>query len=123
MTKQEYYDLLVKSANDGTFPCINPRHMTCTYRGPDNKKCAVGILISDELYNPDWDRGLMPVNELPDDIITKIMPDGMNIIDLRNVQITHDKFLNRNWSAVEFIERLNALNCFKDVVHDKTGIL
>lgn len=27
----------------------------CKYRGPRGTKCIVGIFISDEEYNPDWD--------------------------------------------------------------------
>jgi hypothetical protein len=29
----------------------------CKYRGPNGNKCAIGVLIPDELYDEEWDGG------------------------------------------------------------------
>ena len=33
--------------------------MTCLYRGPNGTKCAAGILISDEVYDPEMENMLI----------------------------------------------------------------
>jgi hypothetical protein len=53
---QEYYDQLMAACDDGTFPSYAPDEGNsngCWYRSPDGKRCAVGIRIPDELYDPE----------------------------------------------------------------------
>ena len=34
---------------------LNGDYGQCVYRGPNNKRCAIGCLIPDEIYDPVWD--------------------------------------------------------------------
>ncbi len=111
MTKREYYDLLVQSARDGTFPSI--RDGSCLYRGPGTKKCAVGLLIPDELYDREMEHYL--VTDFPDTLISRILPEGLSLSDLSRIQALHDEFYNSTWNARKFVENLNQLSCFQDL--------
>jgi len=44
----------------------------CRYRGENGRKCAVGQLIPDNVYDPEWDMyGGLPANLVLDEIETK----------------------------------------------------
>lgn len=109
MTRQEYYDLLVKSAVEGTFPGWDGRH--CTYRTADGKhRCAIGILIPDEMYDS-RDEGAS-VNGLDNELIEKILPEDMIVPELLLVQELHDEHAFQ-WDTSKFIKDLNELRMFK----------
>lgn len=40
---------------------------TCAYRGEDGARCAVGVLVPDELYRPEWDGAAVSVSTLARD--------------------------------------------------------
>ena len=58
MTPQEIYDTVAKhlftqgKRSGVLWPTGDFR---CKYRGPDGTKCAVGVLIPDEVYDPDME--------------------------------------------------------------------
>lgn len=54
-TEQEVFDQVATHLLKQNKRAINDRD-GCGYRGKDGTKCAVGCLISDEEYNPVWDR-------------------------------------------------------------------
>lgn len=115
MTKQEYYDLLVKSASDGTFPSYSSEERKCMYRkdGTANCKarCAVGLLIPDCRYKVrhEW----TAIEDLKDVIE---LPEDMTIADLYAVQNAHDRVSTATHVfAFCFVLRLNELDCFKQV--------
>lgn len=69
MTAQELFNqaYLGVLAQDG--PSRLPSSSMCAYRGPEGRKCALGLIITDEEYSPameGWgayrldDRGLLP---------------------------------------------------------------
>jgi hypothetical protein len=113
MTKQEYYNKLVKCASDGTFP--SGGEGGCWYRnGPH--QCAVGILIPESMYLSAFE-GLpvdcLFVNEkLPYDLI----PESMTLSDLLNLQNVHDTNAREGWNSNKFIQSINIAGCFQDVV-------
>jgi hypothetical protein len=118
MTKQEYFDLLVKTSKEGGFPA-NSIYGGCYYRSPEGKKCTIGLLIPDPLYNS--------AMEFVD--ITKIIPyivpvDGFMIDDYCLVQSTHDGMVIKQqsvitgqsiWNHTEFVSNLLDLPCFQGV--------
>lgn len=121
MTKREYYDLLLRSCDDGTFPTYN--NGGCYYRAPGGKKCAVGVLIPDEIaavangatvFN--LDKELRAVGT-PFDFDGLV--EGLKIDDLRSVQNAHDlsaiesRRYGLNFKKV-FVERLHKLLLFKE---------
>lgn len=76
--KGKSYEMLPSN----TFVCKRetPR---CLYRGPDGKKCAAGMFITDEAYNKSMDKGSQSINKLmtDSDVIKNMMPldwTGMN---------------------------------------------
>lgn len=108
MTKREYYDLLIKSAFDGTFPSLD-KDGICLYRGPDNKKCAVGLLIPDHCYNSCMEHKY--ARWVHDNFSFQFIPEGLTIENLCRIQSIHDN-LAKDWDAGTFVSELNAMECF-----------
>lgn len=54
MNNQEAFDLMVAHLIAQGKPAVSP-YGHCVYRGPDGTKCAVGILIPDDVYHPDME--------------------------------------------------------------------
>lgn len=66
------------------------------YHAPDGKKCAVGCLIPDEIYDPDLEGQL--AYDFPDTLIEAIAPDGDRDM-LRDLQQVHDNVPVFGWPA------------------------
>ncbi len=125
MTKQEYYDLLVRSAHDGTFPSAeiaqedNGRDfIKCLYRGDKTPRsqcrCAIGLLIRDENYG-DW------VENEPVSFLVLDPVDTISLDELLEIQGCHDDACTQKdsevvWERDNFLRDINALPCFADVV-------
>jgi hypothetical protein len=123
VTKQEYYDLLCKSAVDGTFPSFisygpEGKIKTCTYRGPGNKKCAAGLLIPDEKYYPELEKRMCTDKEVQNVIV---LPEKMTIDDVKKCQEAHDRLLlyDIQLDSINFIQSINKLACFVNVIKQK----
>lgn len=54
MTKQEVFNKVVLHLRQQGRPSLNANH-DCMYRGEDGTKCAIGCLIEDKDYNPDFE--------------------------------------------------------------------
>ena len=110
-TKQEYYDELVCSALDGTFPSVMPDG--CMYRGFGGTKCAAGILIPDDQYYETMEG--CPFDEIYEDL-GDIIPKGMTINDVCSIQTWHDDLA---WYpdefSVKFLRKLKGSKIFDDV--------
>ncbi len=109
-TKREYLDLLLKSADDGTFPSTSGSFDACLYRGPNGKKCAIGILIPDDKYDPEFE------NASTSSVIAAagIVVDGLKNMDFYDIQRTHDNLAYRKiWNAEGFKTAIKALPCFQ----------
>ena len=59
MTQQEIFDTVCKHLAQQKEQAIGTSELgtSCRYRGKNNKKCAVGCLIPDEVYTPEMDNG------------------------------------------------------------------
>jgi hypothetical protein len=128
MTKQDYYNLLVQSACDGTFPSYDPVQRLCCYRGPGKKRCAVGLLIPDDKYAVVRKTEGCSIERLLKDCGPQVLdwPDDMTEQDLNEVQNCHDTLASPfyrplGWDARSFVRRLNALECFQDVSQRELG--
>jgi hypothetical protein len=129
MTRREYYDLLVRTSLEGGFPSVDltqigPGNNGCSYRTPDGKRCAVGVLI------PDWRYGPGMEGKLAGDLINEfsledIIPDGMDVGQLHQVQNVHDtlayevddttnRYVPRKWDHGRFVADLNELHFFRE---------
>lgn len=110
MTRQEYYKLLVNAATDGTMPSIAGDQ--CLYRGPEGKRCVIGLLIPDEKYEEKFECNL--VSGLPASLVAEICPEGMTVRELEMLQEIHDREAWR-WSTTDFLRRLNESCVFNGV--------
>lgn len=69
MTKQQMFDIVwahfVTNKNPLSI-AVDPvtEESACRYRGPNGEKCAVGVLLPDELYRPEMDGPAMAVGNL-----------------------------------------------------------
>lgn len=86
-TKQDIIDNIKKEFKGKGYSSIERK---CQYRGDNGTKCAVGMFIPDELYNPQMDDGLnVSTLMLNFPGIESIMP--LNLRGLIDIQNIHDK--------------------------------
>lgn len=112
VTKQQYYDLLVKTSEAGGFPSvyIHPvdHVMTgCAYLARDGKKCVVGLLMPDghpAQQSGHYFRTLL--ERTPD--LANIIPEGMKADDLHDLQTIHDS-MKHGWNHEEFLQRIQPI--------------
>ena len=101
MTRKEYFQLLIDSAVDGTFPGTRKIYdlekdfstieMTvCALRGENGTKCAVGLLIDDKDYDIRMESG--------DFISLANIPEGMTKQEIFSCQTCHDSAYNHTVS-------------------------
>lgn len=121
MTKKEYFELLKKSALNGTFPSIDKRE-NCKYRLDETahclQRCAAGLLIPDEKYQPNMEFVELLRERFTTDVLD--MPDGLMMFDLADIQSLHDEIAlyEGRWRSDIFIERLEKLPCFNDLLNE-----
>jgi hypothetical protein len=103
MTQQETFDYVYRKIIEQGGPSVKSMGFTnsksCVYRGEDDRRCAIGWLIPDELYQPTFDNGL----ETFGDIISCIkLP--LDFTFYQELQACHDDAFFRLREAVNFIE-------------------
>jgi hypothetical protein len=73
---------------------------TCAYRGVDNKKCAIGHLLSDEqIASHGIKEGMLP-NKFPPALIQELLPgvqSGIAVQFLEELQNCHDTTTGSNF--------------------------
>jgi hypothetical protein len=59
-------------------PSVSPKN-SCKYRGPNNRKCAIGAIMPDELYDPKFES--TPVSRLSLTIVSEdeTMQEFLNV--------------------------------------------
>jgi|LakMenE18May11ns_1017448.scaffolds.fasta_scaffold9119723_2 hypothetical protein len=87
--------------------------LTCAYLGTEGKKCAVGVLIREDIYHSSIEE--KPVNHsLLRSAVTKSVPNWIINTDmLGELQFIHDDSSNHDWewSLKEFeIDKLEGVN-------------
>jgi hypothetical protein len=89
MTKQEIFDKVVKHFSIQRTGAYGDG--ACWYRTSDGRKCAVGALIPDEVYNPDCEEA--PVGTLFAHYPAMMQASGLRSEDqdlLSALQVAHD---------------------------------
>lgn len=96
LTKQKTFDTVYRGlAKQGFERSINGEE-TCVYRGDHHRKCAAGILIPDELYDPAFENGTInpqpsPATKEASRRVTKVMDAlGHDLYFVRDLQRLHD---------------------------------
>lgn len=109
MTKQEIFEkiathLLTQNKKSmTTFPITKVRDgQICAYRGDNNTKCAVGLLIPDEIYNENMEK--KNVQELLEEFPLalshlKLEEDDKRIFLLIDMQSIHDNIEPYEWKS------------------------
>ena len=110
-TKQEYYDELVCSALDGTFPSVMP-DFGCAYRGLNGAKCAAGILIPDDQYDIKMER--RSFDEIYKNL-GDIIPSDMTFNEVYLIQGWHDNASYYYPFLDKFLGRLKESRIFNGV--------
>ena len=73
----------------------------CAYRGSNNQKCAIGVLIPDKMYTPDMEgQSVYSSHSL---VRTALRVLGYNAIFCHRLQEIHDEYF------IHRVERLRAL--------------
>lgn len=73
----------------------------CRYRGGNGYKCAVGCLITDDLYTPELETNLVETAIVMHAVCDSlgIQPNELNIPLLRELQAIHDIEPPSDWNA------------------------
>lgn len=88
----------------------------CVYRGDNDPaspvRCAIGCLIPDELYNPDWE-GYSACAVLPtlveNGVIAADLATGGHCYFFDMLQAAHDDLVTEGQGVERFLERLEML--------------
>ncbi len=95
MEAQEIFDTVATHLlRQGRRSMFEDSPSVCAYRGAGGTKCAVGVLIPDELYNPEMEmRTIYGLVENPTKRQACSLPDWMedNLELLANLQSVHDR--------------------------------
>jgi hypothetical protein len=103
LNKQEAFDKAVKGIILQGGPSREDGGTGCLYRGPDGKKCAIGYLIPDELYDPDMEGRGMSTHAFAK--FAKILHWNADDIEfLSGLQETHDNASMSHYFINDFIE-------------------
>jgi len=124
-TKKDYYDLLVRSALDGTMPSYDIERDKCFYRDGKGHKCAIGVGIPDEEYRERMEA--FGASNLFDEVY-ELFPKDIEECDFILIQEAHDESSRDALGAIvagydtyrlvfaeTFVERLNELDYFRSV--------
>lgn len=82
-------------------------YLSCAYRGTNGKSCAVGCLIKDEFYHPDFENMRVSAESVQDALINSIgtLTAGVLLL-LSNLQQVHDSKEVVDWQrALENLAR------------------
>lgn len=88
MTKQEIFDIVWKGILSQGGPSLNHLY-GCAYRGENNRKCAAGLLISDEDYTKDYE-GEVVSTTVPNKLTEYFESKNLNIAFIAKLQSVHD---------------------------------
>jgi hypothetical protein len=117
LTTQDAYEQMRKWFSDPRHEAgWDPDHKRCVYRGDEGaksqKRCAVGCIMPDDLYDADLDAGFgVRISEMRDytDALQSFF-DGIDIDFLIEAQDAHDAMAETYmWDRVKFIDQLDLI--------------
>lgn len=99
MTDQEIFDKVAKHLL--TQKAVSKDEEGCVYRGENGLKCAIGVLIPDDVYTSSLEGNtILSVRNLYPEIIEKSGLATVNMYLLDALQTTHDAWDVRSWKVV-----------------------
>jgi len=99
MTNQEAFNRIMTHLRRQGGKSTCPERKICRYRGADGRRCAVGVLITDEFYAP-WMEGRSIASRKIVSLLSRAVP-GVALRLLAACQCVHDSFADDRWE-VEF---------------------
>src|SRR5258708_3125935 len=96
MTKPEIFAKVRRHLLSQNAKAFLPDSVTCAYRTPDGKKCAVGCLIPDKMYYPEMEGN--GIGDLPWRFVEYFGED--NIDFLGDLQEIHDSYEPALWAEL-----------------------
>ena len=105
MTKEEYLAELETRSLNGMFPAINDNG-DCRYRTPGVRKCAIGILIPDDKYNPIMEGS--SVSYLTDKYGLQL-PEWLTQKQATELQNVHDDTCWEKWNHELFMKQVRQI--------------
>lgn len=114
-TKQETFDIVARHLL--TQGCKAESNDQCQYRA-DGRMCAAGVLIPDDLYDPEWDRRGATIFSCPGDPDSGlqapgecIKEQGHDLVLVDQLQDVHDTSTVYEWmERLSFVAKLHNLS-------------
>lgn len=102
LTRQEIFNIVsthLLEQDDKSAETDEKGLFRCKYRGPNGLKCAIGILIPDEEYNPEWEGKCVNTQNLSEGMpIAAACGISRADVDFaRSLQHVHDLFDVCDW--------------------------
>lgn len=117
MTKQEIFDIVWKGILSQGGPSFDLQY-GCAYRGQNNRKCAAGLLISDEDYNKEYE-GQIVSSKLPNKLTKYFESKNLSVSLIVRLQSAHDDAWCDSDTDEEFLEnwksRMKNLALFEEL--------
>lgn len=88
MNTQEAFEYSVKHLAKQGGPSL--KSGGCLYRGPDNRQCAIGWLIPDNLYEAEFED--LDLDEIQTRLEDSKIFEGLTLGFLSDLQAAHDRF-------------------------------
>lgn len=109
MTEQEIFDKVAVALIDQGKRSVS-KSGACRYRGPNGLKCAIGILISDDMYRKDIEQ-----TDVVDIIDKRVLPREYSkfIPFLDDLQSAHDGASGSDFVAHFKIRMCDVAECWK----------
>jgi hypothetical protein len=122
MTRQAYRELLIRTSAEGNFPAFDLKTKQCSYRAPDGRRCAIGLILPDEINDgtlPNKTADSLFFEELDEKKITpQSLVEGLTSNDMYHIQRIHDgmaisydettgQYVERPWNHDLFVKLIN----------------
>lgn len=95
LTRQQIFDTVLARLREQGRASVNERGH-CAYRGENGAKCAVGHLMPDDKFDPEWEGS---VYDLPDEAFEAMGVSGDDLGFLLHLQKAHDECLDARWMS------------------------
>ena len=116
MTDQELFDIVATHLLTQKCVARTGSDNNCAYRGSNNTKCAIGVLIPDDIYRPEMEgRGVIKLMECYDEVSQLFKHITYDL--LRQLQWIHDDGVVGGW--LNKLERLADNKGLNTTVLDK----
>lgn len=99
MNKQEIFDTVVNHLRTQGKKAVKGQGGICMYRAPDGSKCAAGVLIPDEIYDPKMEGRDVRALINPYDYVALNELFGDNLALVAALQTVHDGSMVSEWEV------------------------